>query len=130
MPSWPRSSRSGGRESLRFRSATIRGAMRMAKRSVGPRPFALPTHYSPTAVASPDEPAAAGQPLARRRALLPVCLVVSVALGLVSVWLGQDTSWDLRNYHLYTAHAWFTGRHDIDVAPAFLNTFHNPVLDL
>jgi hypothetical protein len=35
----------------------------------------------------------------------------------------------MRNYHLYNVHAWLTGRH-LDVAPAMLQTWHNPLLDL
>jgi hypothetical protein len=44
--------------------------------------------------------------------------------------LGQDCNWDLRNYHLYNPHAWLHGRYDIDIAPAQLQSWHNPLLDL
>lgn len=44
--------------------------------------------------------------------------------------LGQDASWDLRNYHLYNAHAWWQGRFGSDIAPAQIQTWHNPLLDL
>lgn len=51
--------------------------------------------------------------------------------GLALVLLrGVDTNWDLRNYHLYNPHAWWTGRMAIDIAPAQLQTWHNPLLDL
>lgn len=43
---------------------------------------------------------------------------------------GVDASWDLRNYHLYNAHAWLSGRMSIDVAPAQIQSFHNPLLDV
>ncbi|OGT54907.1 MAG: hypothetical protein A3E01_07840 [Gammaproteobacteria bacterium RIFCSPHIGHO2_12_FULL_63_22] len=43
---------------------------------------------------------------------------------------GIDANWDLRNYHLYNPHAWLTGRMLIDIAPAQLQTWHNPLLDV
>lgn len=43
--------------------------------------------------------------------------------------LGMDANWDLRNYHLYNPHAWLTGRDAIDIAPAQLQSWHNPLLD-
>jgi len=33
-----------------------------------------------------------------------------VALGIISVILGQDVSWDLRNYHFYNPYMLLTGR--------------------
>ena len=57
-------------------------------------------------------------------------LVLAVVLP---VWLalrrGIDTNWDTRNYHLYNPHAWLSER-VADVAPAQLQTWHNPLLDL
>lgn len=58
---------------------------------------------------------------------------LSLALlpGLVLVLLrGVDNNWDMRNYHLYNPHAWLTGRMLTDIAPAQLQTFHNPLLDV
>ncbi|HYQ03215.1 MAG TPA: hypothetical protein VER96_31290 [Polyangiaceae bacterium] len=52
------------------------------------------------------------------------------AFGLLALALGQDASWDLRNYHYYVASAWLNGRLGLDVAVAYHNTFHNPTLDL
>ena len=49
---------------------------------------------------------------------------------LVLMRLGQDANWDLRNYHLYNPHAWLHGRLAIDIAPAQLQSWHNPLLDL
>jgi hypothetical protein len=50
-------------------------------------------------------------------------------LGLASLALGQDDSWDLRNYHLYNAFAWLHGRSQMDLAPAGLQSYFNPLLD-
>ncbi len=56
-------------------------------------------------------------------------LCVAVAVG-TSAWLGQDASWDLRNYHYYNPYAWLHSRADIDIAPAQLQSFHSPFADL
>lgn len=57
---------------------------------------------------------------------------VAVALlsGFVSVLRGQDSNWDLRNYHLYNAHAWLTDRLGADLAPAQLQSYFVPWLDV
>lgn len=58
-------------------------------------------------------------------------LLLVLAPALVLVLLrGVDANWDLRNYHLYNPHAWFTGRMLTDIAPAQLQTWHNPMLDV
>ncbi len=49
---------------------------------------------------------------------------------LLSVWLGPDASWDLRNYHLYDAFAAFHKPGFLDLVPAQRQTFHPPMLDL
>ena len=74
---------------------------------------------------------------ARRTAWLnhPRGGVVALALvpllcGLMSVWLGQDDGWDMRNYHLYNAHALMNGRIGIDLAPSGFQTYFNPTIDL
>jgi len=42
----------------------------------------------------------------------------------------QDANWDLLNYHYYNAWALLNGRLGIDIAPAQLQSFHNPLLDI
>ncbi|MCC4601452.1 hypothetical protein [Xanthomonas melonis] len=44
--------------------------------------------------------------------------------------LGQDANWDLRNYHLYNGYAWWHGRLLHDLAPAQLQSYFNPALDI
>jgi hypothetical protein len=44
-----------------------------------------------------------------------------------ALWMGQDTNWDQRNYHVYTVHAWLRGRTFSDLAPAQLQTWLNPL---
>ena len=48
--------------------------------------------------------------------------------GCLSLYLGQDANWDLRNYHLYNAYSFLFHRFDFDVVPAQVATFYNPVL--
>ncbi|WP_080934107.1 DUF2029 domain-containing protein [Xanthomonas albilineans] len=57
---------------------------------------------------------------------------VAVALlgGLLSLWLGQDANWDLRNYHLYNGYAALHGRIGMDLAPAQMQSYFNPLLDM
>ena len=48
--------------------------------------------------------------------------------GCLSLYLGQDAGWDLRNYHFYNAYAFLFHRLDFDMVPAHLATFYNPFL--
>ncbi|UNK50412.1 hypothetical protein MNR01_05170 [Lysobacter sp. S4-A87] len=57
-------------------------------------------------------------------------VAVALLFGLMSVWRGQDSNWDLRNYHLYNAYAWLTDRLATDLAPAQLQSYFVPWLDL
>lgn len=58
------------------------------------------------------------------------CLAfVPLAFGAYSVLLGQDINWDLLNYHLYNAYSFLNNRIDVDLAPAGLQTYFNPILD-
>ncbi|MEJ2008457.1 MAG: glycosyltransferase 87 family protein [Acidobacteriota bacterium] len=50
--------------------------------------------------------------------------------GVVSVFLGQDGNWDLRNYHFYNAYSFLNGRLTYDIAPAQVQSFHNPLMDV
>lgn len=65
--------------------------------------------------------------VADRRLVFAACAVVPL---LVLVWLGADQNWDLANYHLYNPHAWLTGRYATDIAPAQIQTWHSPLLDV
>ncbi|HEV8268851.1 MAG TPA: hypothetical protein VGR00_11470, partial [Thermoanaerobaculia bacterium] len=60
-------------------------------------------------------------------ALLASCIVAS---GSVSLLLGQDVNWDLKNYHFYGPYAFLHGRLGWDVAPAQVQSYLNPVVDL
>jgi hypothetical protein len=53
-----------------------------------------------------------------------------VLAGVASILLRQDSNWDLQNYHLYNAWAYVHDRFGLDWAPAQLQTFHSPYLDL
>jgi len=57
-------------------------------------------------------------------------LLVPVLLGLLSVALGQDEGWDMRNYHLYNAYAVLHGRVGFDFAPGGFQSYFNPTLEL
>ena len=53
-----------------------------------------------------------------------------VLAGIASIALRQDSNWDLQNYHLYNAWAFVHDRFGIDWAPAQLQSFYSPFLDL
>jgi hypothetical protein len=57
-------------------------------------------------------------------------LLVPLGFGLLSVLLGQDANWDLHNYHRYNPWAFLTGRIGHDLAPAGLQSYFNPLIDL
>lgn len=57
-------------------------------------------------------------------------VVYFIGLGILSVILGQDVSWDLRNYHFYNPYMLLTGRFKYDVLPAQIQTFFNPLMDV
>jgi hypothetical protein len=63
----------------------------------------------------------------RHRALLPVLLMLG---AVIAISRGQDAAWDLKNYHLYNAWAFLHGRLGVDLAPASLQSYFNPLLDL
>lgn len=57
-----------------------------------------------------------------------ICVCIG---GLLSLWLGQDTCFDLRNYHLYVPYAFLNGRDTIDLLAAGpIHTFFNPLPDI
>jgi len=72
----------------------------------------------------------APSPLAGRYLWPAVFAACVLGAGLRSILLGKDANWDLKNYHWYNAWAWLHGRHAIDVAPAQLQSWHNPLADL
>jgi len=57
-------------------------------------------------------------------------LIGFIFFGIVSVMMGRDNNWDLRNYHCYNPYSFFHGRLGFDYAPAQLQSFLNPGQDL
>ena len=53
-----------------------------------------------------------------------------MAFGSISVYLGQPNHWDLRNYHFYNPYAILNDRLGFDYAPAYIQTYLNPTMDL
>ncbi|PWC37064.1 hypothetical protein [Azospirillum sp. TSO22-1] len=67
----------------------------------------------------------------RARLIAAAFLVLApLAYGALGVSLDMDANWDLRNYHWYNAYAFLTGRIGIDLLPAQMPSFYNPILDL
>lgn len=57
-------------------------------------------------------------------------LGLMLLFGIYAIHLGQDASWDLKNYHFYDAYAFLQHRLGWDIAPALFHTFYNPLLEL
>ncbi len=71
-----------------------------------------------------------GGPLFRTVTQIPVgffvCLAGTLLFGGYSVWRGQDSNWDLQNYHDYAGYALLHWRYGKDIAAADVQTFFNP----
>ena len=63
-----------------------------------------------------------------KRLTLAAWLIVPPLFGLLSVMLGQDANWDLRNYHFYNPYSFIYNRMDFDVLPSQVANFYNPLL--
>jgi hypothetical protein len=59
---------------------------------------------------------------------LAAWLLIPPLFGILSVMLGQDANWDLRNYHYYNPYSFIYGRMDFDVLPSQVANFYNPLL--
>lgn len=57
-----------------------------------------------------------------------ICLTIGIEIA--AMLSGSDASWDLRNYHLYDPFALLNKPNGVDIAPAHLQTFFSPTLDL
>lgn len=54
--------------------------------------------------------------------------MVPPLFGILSIMLGQDANWDLRNYHFYNPYSFIYGRMDFDALPSQVANFYNPLL--
>jgi hypothetical protein len=69
-------------------------------------------------------------PLDHPRAAARAFVIVPLLCGLLSLAMGQDDGWDMRNYHLYNVYALLNGRMGVDLSPAGFQTYFNPLLDV
>jgi hypothetical protein len=68
--------------------------------------------------------------LAQPRVALAMAWIAPVLFGLLSMALGQDSNWDLKNYHWYNPYALLNGRLDLDMAPGQWQSYFNPLIDV
>ena len=58
-------------------------------------------------------------------------LLPSLVVALVAAWFvyrrGQDVNYDLLNYHFFNGYSLLNGRHRVDIAPAGIASFFNPL---
>lgn len=57
-------------------------------------------------------------------------IILCLLGGILSILLGQDVSFDLRNYHLYQPYALLNSRFGFDIIPAGIHTYFNPIIDV
>lgn len=50
--------------------------------------------------------------------------------GILSISKGMDRSFDVRNYHIYNPYAFLNNRINIDIMPADIQTYFNPLMDI
>jgi hypothetical protein len=65
-----------------------------------------------------------------RRGIVAATTAVALLCGLLSLLRGQDANWDLRNYHVHNAWALLEGRIGLDLAPAQMQSYFPPLLDV
>lgn len=65
-----------------------------------------------------------------RRSVVAMLTGVPLLFGVIALFLGNDSNWDLRNYHWYNAYAILHGRLDMDMGVAQTPSFYNPTLDI
>ncbi len=59
-----------------------------------------------------------------------VLMALTLWIEIAAVHTGGDSTWDLRNYHLYNPLAFFNGRIASDIAPAGIQSYFAPTLDI
>jgi len=60
-----------------------------------------------------------------------IAMLFSLLLGGgISPFLGQDANWDIKNYHIHNAWSLLNYRMGIDIFPAGIQSYFNPLLDL
>lgn len=58
-------------------------------------------------------------------------VMFALCVGVIAaVFMRQDFSWDLQNYHLYNAWSFLNDRLHVDLAPAMFQSYFNPLLDV
>lgn len=59
-----------------------------------------------------------------------ILIVVVCCFGFLSIYFGQDNTWDTRNYHFYNGFAYVNHRLGWDFAPAMVQSYLNPIFDV
>lgn len=65
-----------------------------------------------------------------KKVLLIVGILAIIGFGIYSINIGQDTNWDLQNYHFYNPYAALNSRLKIDHNVSGFQTTLNPTLDI
>ena len=65
-----------------------------------------------------------------RRPAAVIAALLAACLELVAALSRGDASWDMRNYHIYDPFALLHKAWGVDIAPAHMQTFFSPTMDL
>lgn len=68
--------------------------------------------------------------ITHKKAALIISFLVALTFGFWSILVGQDRNWDLLNYHLYNPYAFLNNRIEVDLAPAGVQSYFSPMLDI
>ena len=66
----------------------------------------------------------------RVRAFWLIAALLALGVEFAAACSGGDATWDFRNYHLYNAFALLNKPFGVDIAPAHMQTFFSPTMDL
>ena len=59
------------------------------------------------------------------------CLSLLICVGMIiGMLFKNEVLWDFAHYHYYNAFAFFNDRAGLDVVPASVNTFYNPIIEV
>ena len=61
---------------------------------------------------------------------LIIITIFTIFAGILSVNYGVDRSADMRNYHIYNPWAFLNNRMSVDIMPADIQSYFNPLLDI
>ena len=79
---------------------------------------------------SNQDTASFGQKSESRRSFFIIMTLLACGVLIAAALVGADATWDFRNYHLYDPYALLNKSFGVDIAPAHVQTYFSPTMDL